>query len=132
MAGIILDFDGQEFNTLRDIVLLIRECVVTNDSERAVAFRDALRVATTGADMTLAMACGWAYRSDVTKAADAMQLFGVTNTASFGAKAPADVIKPVWEAAADTTPIPPAPLGEQIQKGIAEAQAIADGEQDPA
>lgn len=128
MAGLILDYDGRAFNTQRDIVLFIRECMDAEDATAAQAFRDTYRAVTdqVGADMTLAVMCGWAYRLDATKAAAAIALFGV-EASPIGAQAPAAATQEVWEAAADGGGTPGS-LEEQIAQGLADAEAAGSGD----
>lgn len=127
MAGIILDFDGREFNAQRDITRYIREMVEADDGPTAVAFRDAFRERSDSADMTIAMLCGWAFRQETAKAAEAMTLFGVTNTV-FGATPPAAATAEVWETAPEGGG-QPGTLEQQIQAGVDEADAVAEGDE---
>lgn len=56
--ALILDFNGRAFNTQKDMVVFIRECMDAHDPALATAFRDAYRAVNDGADMTLAVLCG--------------------------------------------------------------------------
>ena len=124
MAGIILDFEGAEFNTIRDLVVFIRECADEKDSTRARAFRDAYREANPDlADTNIADCISRAYRGRAAEVRRGLDLFQVTS-AIYGKVSPREATRDVWENAHLGEGLPPT-LQELIETGIKDAENLA-------
>lgn len=115
--ALILDFQERAFNSQRDLILFIRECVDGADPNTAKAFTRAYReVDPENADNTLAICAGWAFRDNPDRVRIAMSVFGLESTL-FGPTPPVEKTRPVWE--------PAAKLQDQIAKGIKDANEHA-------